>query len=329
MKRALALLAALAIGCKRPPTPAAPAAGSLLGGERGLDHVGIAVRDLAAARATFHDALGFGAAEAGRLPNGIANINYYFEDSTYLETLTAADPQKARWIAQLTARGETTAFAALAVASAEETAAFLAAHGLKTQPPIPGTLQTARDDAGAERWRTLFFDGTPLPGNPIFFIAYAQPARAAHLRALDEAVRSARVYRHPNGALGVKAAWLAVPALAPAVQAFAAAGLPALDAFVEPRLGARGRALDAGSGKLLLVEPDPAIPNGAVAAFLRARGDAGLLGLSIEVARLGTAQLFVARATGKPAPPARGALGASIFVGPETAHGAWLELFER
>ena len=93
----LPLLLLGALGCKSKPAPAAapPLPVSLFAGERGLDHVGIAVKDLTAARQTFNGALGFGGFEEGRLPNGIANLNYYFEDSTYLETLNAWSAGKA------------------------------------------------------------------------------------------------------------------------------------------------------------------------------------------------------------------------------------------
>lgn len=321
--RALACGALAALACTR-AAPADPAA-TLLGGERGLDHVGVGVRDLAAARRTL-EALGFGAAEEGKLPNGIANLNAYFEDSTYLELLTAWDAEKARWLADFTAAREGTVFLSLAVRSTEATSAFLARRGIKTGAPIPGRIQTARDPDARERWRTMFFEGAPLPASPLFFIAYAQPERAETLRKLEEARRSGRIYRHPNGALGVKGAWLAVPDLEAAARSFEAVGLPAGRAFEEPRLGARGRVVAAGEGSILLVAP--ASPQGAVASLLRERGGPALLGLSVEVARLGVAQRFAARATGQAAPPGRGALGTSAWVPPAAAHGAWLELFE-
>lgn len=328
------LLLCAAVGCRRGPEgtpdagPVAPGR-SLLGGERGLDHVGIGVKDLAAARRTFHDVLGFGAAEAGRLPNGIENVNYYFEDSTYLETLTAWDPQKARWLAQFTAVREGPVFLALAIASTDGTTAFLAGRGIRTGAPVPGSIQTARSAAGEppSRWSTMFFDGPVLPANPLFFIAYGQPQRDEMLGKLAQARRTGRIYRHPNGALGVKAVWLAVPELAAAAASFTRAGLPPGRAFEEPRLGARGLVIEAGEGRILLLAP--ATADGAVATQLRERGGPSLLGVSIEVSRLGVVQGLVARATGQPAPAQAGVLGSSVLVPPAMAHGAWLEFFER
>jgi len=307
----LVLCAALA--CKRAAPPSQP---TLFGGERGLDHVGIVVNDLAEAQRTFHDRLGFGAMEAGKVANGIENVNYYFEDSTYLETLRGGS---------FAGRPEGAAFAALSVASAAQTAAFLAARGIRTGAPIAGSIKTAR--ASDDHWQTMFFEGSPLPRDPVFFIEYAQPARRDTLDKLRSAVQAGRVYKHPNGALGVKAVWLAVPDLAAAVKSFEAAGLAAGAEFAERRLGAAGCAIDAGEGKILLVAP--AAADGAVAEFLSRRGGPGLLGVSIEVSLLGLAQRFAVGATGKPALPAPGALGQSVFIEPAVAHGAWLEFVQR
>jgi hypothetical protein len=324
MRAVVAVMIIAATACSKTPRISAE---TLLGGERGLDHVGLAVQDLAAARKTFHDTLGFGAMIPGRLPNGIQNENYYFEDSTYLETLTAWDSQKAKWLADFTAVREGPVFLALAIGSTDATAAFLAGRGVKTGAPISGTIQTAGDTGSPkELWRTMFFDGAPLPGSPLFFIAYGQPKRGEDLRKLDEARASGHIYRHPNTAVGVKAAWLAVPDLALAVKAFDDVGMKALGAFEEPRLGARGRIIEAGQGRILLVTPTT--PDGAVATLLKERGKASLLGFSIEVRRLSAVQRLVLAATGQPVASQSGALGMSVFVGPTMAHGAWMEFFE-
>jgi catechol 2,3-dioxygenase-like lactoylglutathione lyase family enzyme len=287
----------------------------MLGGEHGLDHVGIAVRDLNAAKAIFHDGLGFGAMVSGKLANGIENLNYYFEDSTYLETLSGSDPAKAH---------EGVIFAALSIANPEGTTAYFSKRGIKLGQPIAGSIKTERETAS---WQTLFFDGPALPGNPFFFIAYSQPARDDNLGKLQAAVKSGKVYKHPNGALGIKAAWLAVPDLDAAVKQFEAAGMPAGASFTESRLGGIGRMIDAGQGKILLIAP--AASDSAVSNFLQQRGGPGLLGLSIEVSLLGVAQKFAARAAGKKMPAAAGALGQSIWIEPSVTHGAWLELFQR
>ncbi|HEX4384353.1 MAG TPA: VOC family protein [Myxococcales bacterium] len=292
--------------------------------EHGLDHVGIAVTDLAAARKTFHDGLGFGAVVPGKLPNGIENINYYFEDSTYLETLTAYDPQKARQVADFTAKGEGAIFAALSINSPDAAKAFFDKRGVKTGAPIPGSIKTERESTS---WKTMFFEGSAKSLELFFFIAYDQPQRNEMLSKLHAAIQSGKVYKHPNGALGIKAAWLAVPDLEQAVKQFEAAGFPAGATFAEPRLGGTGRLIEAGQGKIALIAP--AASDSPVAQLLARRGGPALLGLSIEVSLLGVAQKFAARTTGHKMPAAAGALGQSIWIEPAVTHGAWLELFQR
>ena len=104
---------------RRPPPLRIPAPkpGPLLGGELGLDHVAGAVRDLEVAQMTYRK-LGFTSPSPGRLPNGIQNINYYFVDTTYLETMSAWDAKKAGWLASFTRKHEGAYFLALCIRSA-------------------------------------------------------------------------------------------------------------------------------------------------------------------------------------------------------------------
>jgi catechol 2,3-dioxygenase-like lactoylglutathione lyase family enzyme len=274
----------LCVACTARPT--------LWGKERGLDHVGIAVQDLDAAKKTFHDGLGFGGMEAGKLPNGIQNINYYFEDSTYLETFNYWDGRPP----------PREGFAVLSVESVQNVKQLL---GAKVGEPIEGGIQTAREQS---HWQTLFF----ARDTPLFFIEYPQPKRSQNLAKLEQAISSGRIYKHPNGALGIKAAWLAVPDVDAALKMFADCGMRAGEAVEEPRLGAKGRAVDAGAGKIFVVSA-PGVPP-------------GIFGLSVEVSIVGVAQGFVARFTQQPALVQRGVLGDSVWV---QALGTSLEFFQR
>jgi hypothetical protein len=275
------------------------------------------------------DKLGFGGFEEGHLPNGIENVNYYFEDGTYLETLTAWDVQRAAWLAKFTSDREGPVFFALATSSLDDTTAFLARHGIHTGPQIPGSISTAHDDPGTtpkELWRTMFVDSGTLPGDPLFFIGYAQPQRSTHLARLEEARRSGHIRHHPNGAIGIKSVWLAVKDLNGAADKFAAFGLPAGEAFPVPALGAMARNIKAGHGSIVLLAP---AGEGAINAHLQDRGPS-LCGVSIQVARLGSAQKLIVSRGGKPAPEVAGPSGPhSILIEPGIAHGAWIELFEK
>lgn len=326
----LLLAAALAgVGCRdrRAAAPAdlAPAAPSLLGGERGVDHVGLAVTDLRAAARTFQQRLGFERPIPGHLPNGIDNVNFYFEDATYLELLTCYDRQKADWLAWFLDRyTEGGNFVVLSVASAADTAAFLRGRGVPTEAPSAGSIEIQGGRPGGT-WRTLFFQRSPLPGSPLYFIEYPRDARADFLRKLEDREVRRLSFRHRNTAVGIRAVWLAVRDLEGAAAAYAAIGLERGPAVSVERLGARGVAFRAGLGQLLLLSPTAA--DGPVAAFLGRRGP-GVLGMSIEVRDLAAAQRAVSEGTGRTLAAYAGPLGRSILVEPQDAHGAYLELFQ-
>ena len=299
--------------------------GTLLGGELGLDHVGIAVRDLEAAAPELRK-LGFGSPSEGKLPNGIQNLNYYFKDTTYLETMSAWDAGKAAWLAGFTRHHQGAYFLALCVHSAEETAAFLARRGLETMPPRPGTIEVKGGAAPAgEMWKTLFFKRSPFPAGSFFFIAYGRQVRQSLFDRLRSRQLRRQYFSHPNTALGVRAVWMAVKDAEATAQSFGRIGLPPGRGVQLAALGARGRLVEAGIGSILVLEPSD--PRGQVAAFLAARGE-GLFGLSIQVRHLDLARLRVEKNTGRTLPPAPGFFGNGLLLPPELTQGAWMEMSE-
>ena len=56
--------------------------------EAKLDHVVIAVKDLKAAKYTYHNTLGFTLDVGGKHPIGTQNSRAWFQDETYLELIT-------------------------------------------------------------------------------------------------------------------------------------------------------------------------------------------------------------------------------------------------
>jgi catechol 2,3-dioxygenase-like lactoylglutathione lyase family enzyme len=323
-------------GGRRAPAPdggAAPASlpaertQTLFGGERGMDHVGVAVPDLEAAARTYQEKLGFSKPQTGRLPNGIRNVNFYFADATYLEILTHYDRGKATWLADFTDQHSGALFLVLAAYSPEATAAFLAPRGLRISKPVSGTIQTAADRAmPEEKWKTFAYERSPLPGDPLYFIAYGRPGREAYLEKLkDRRVR--RVLYHDNTALGLHAVWLAVPDLEPATRAFTAAGFTAGRRFDDPRLHAKGQVIEAGQGAIYLLAS--ATPDGAIAQFLRRRGGPGLAGLTIEAGSADAAARLIGGKTGRTFATYAGLLGPSVLIPPELTHGVWLEFAEK
>lgn len=361
-RRARVLLLALALGpaCRRSSSPATPPTaareadegergdGTLLGGERGLDHLGIAVKDLPAATRLYQQRLGFSHPTEGHLPNGIHNVNYYFADGTYLETLVPWDRHKAAWLAAFTDRHSGALFAVLSARSYAGTRAFLAARGIAVGAPFSGTIQTAGESAmPGEKWKTFFLPDGLLAGDPLYFIAYPRGPRQEFLRKLeDRGVQ--RVFYHDNTALGLAAVWVAVPDLAAALAAYRSIGLLDADAgpagFDDPALAARGHRLQAGRGELWIMAPAPTpgpapagalAGAGALAAFLAERGGAGLLGCTLWVGSLPAAERLLgerARAAGEaPAAAARyqGVLGDSLRLPPERTLGVWMELAQH
>lgn len=319
--RGPALLLGALLGCEASPK-------GLLGGERGLDHVGVAVRDLRAAQDSFQRRLGFERPIPGHLPNGLDNVNFYFEDATYLEALTPYDPAKADWLAWFLAHhGEGGNFVVLSARSASDTAAFLRQRGFATAAPTEGSIQIEGGRPGG-RWRTLFFDRSPLPGSPLYFIEYPKGPRAKFLQQLEDPAIVRRSFYHRNTAVGLRAVWLAVADLDEAVRRYAAIGLPPGRPWESAALHARGQVLFAGRGALLLLSPSGP---GPVQDFLARRGP-GVLGFSIAVRELKTAQQVVAK--GLALPPARpaasalyaGAFGNSFLV--SDVHGAYVEFTE-
>jgi catechol 2,3-dioxygenase-like lactoylglutathione lyase family enzyme len=301
--------------------------GSLLGGERGLDHVGVAVKDLDAATHIYHDLLGFSRPIEGRLPNGLRNVNYYFSDATYLETLVYWDRDKARWLADFTDAHSGALFAVLSAYSPEASTAYLSKRGIQVGAPISGTIQTAGEDAAAEeKWKTFFLPRGFLPGDPLYFISYKRDARDEFLHQLDDP-RQRRKLLHKNTALGVRAVWLAVPDLEVASRAYEAIGLPRKRDFADPALGAAGRAFGAGEGELWLLAPSA--PDGKTALFLRERSGPGIMGVTLAAGSLPVAAKVIGEGTGAPMPTYPGQLGTSFRLEPDLTLGVWLEFSQQ
>ena len=295
---------------------------SLLGGERGLDHVGVAVRDLEAATRAYHDVLGFSRPIEGKLPNGIRNVNYYFADSTYLETLTPWDRDKAAWLASFVDHHNGALFGVLSTYSPEATRTYLAKRGLQVGAPFAGTIQTANDkEMPAEKWRTFFLPDGYLAGDPLYFISYPRADREAFLHKLeDRGVR--RGFYHENTALGLRSLWIAVPDLDSATRAYESIGLIKKDRFVDARMSANAQSLEAGAGEIWLMAPTN--EKGAVADFLRERGP-GIIGMTLLAGSVPAAARLLAARTGRAFPSYEGRLGNSIRVPPDLTFGPWIE----
>ncbi len=356
-RRILVLLAAAVLasstGCEKrsaPPAPAAqapdaaaPAApaeataqqglvrhqpGTLFGGELGLDHVGIGVRDLDVARRVYTETLGFGAPMDGTLKGGLKNVTLYFADNGYLELITATDKEQAAWLASFLERTEGANFVLLSAWDLEETRAFLQARGAELTSSAGGRIEAKGVAPGTEPlWHTAFFKPPQvIPGGRVGFIAYRRDKRE---HALSQVVRTLKVKRgpHPNTARLMRSVWMVVKDLEAARKAWQGVGFEALRTFEDERLKARGVELAAGSGQGTILLLQPSDPKGPAAAFLDRRGES-ICGVSIEVMSLEKAKAHVQSKTGRTFAEYSGLYGKAFLLPPELTFDVWMEMFQ-
>lgn len=308
--------------------------GTLFGGELGLDHVGIAVRDLDVAKRIYTETLGFGAPQPGTMPNGLKNVTLYFADNGYLELLTTIRPldvargeEQAGWLAAFLEKTEGANFVLLSTWDLEETREFLKVRGAQLTESAGGRIEAAGVKPGTEPlWHTAFFKPpSPLPGGRVGFIAYRRDKRE---HSLEQMVKTLKVKKgpHPNTARLMRAVWMVVNDLEVARKAYQDVGFEAQRQFEDPRLGAKGLELAAGKGSVLLLQPTD--PKGPAAAFLARRGES-ICGVSIEVMALAKASAYIQPKTGRSFPQYAGLYGKSFLLPPELTFDVWMEMFEQ
>jgi len=250
----------------------------------GLDHVRILARDLEAAKDHFRDALGFALPPRGSNfghPLGSWQVLARFRDASYLEFLSIKDPVKAR-----TGRPEMMAFleraegghsVVLNVPSAQQASTALRARGLAVSAPVAGSF-LPEDEAGplSQGWWLVNHETAPFRRETLSWIEYRQPWSV-------QTAYSAALPVQPNGVTGTRAVWIAVPDARAALAHFAAAGLAAARSLPLPAIGAQAHELPVAPGQCLLILE--AAGDGDTARFLAARGDAGVMGVTLTVAQ--------------------------------------------
>jgi hypothetical protein len=132
---------------------------------------------------------------------------------------------------------------------------------------------------------------------------------------------------HPNTALGIRSAWLAVRELEAGLHNLKDTGFEPGEAREAKSLGASGREVQAGDDVMLLLRSAHA--NGAWKRFLSDHMDGDIVGLSIEVADSNRAPSWIEGHSGHMLQPYEGYYGRSIMIPPELTHGVWMELFQR
>jgi catechol 2,3-dioxygenase-like lactoylglutathione lyase family enzyme len=302
-----------------------------LGNGRGVDHVGVGVRDLNKAQRDYEQ-LGFKFCEGGHFPGGVFNTIIPFENKTYLELLTVklapgnAVPQgDIAGVADFVMKHEGAMFLGLNVSSANAAASYLKTQNFDVEGPQPGSrMKEGETEPPPPQWYLLSTADKPVPQKlgislPIFFIEYLSNDRY-------DRPRKEGCLEHPNSAVGIHAVWFAVRDLRSQLNTLRIAGFEADESRDIQLLGAHGRELMVGSGAMILLESSD--KNSVLQKYL-SEYDEGIIGVSIEVTDLARAQRIVESVTSRRIAIYKGIYGQSFLLSPDVTHGVWMEIFQR
>ncbi len=298
-----------------------PTGNSLLGGGRGVDHLVVAVRNLAASRNDYARALGFTMSKGGRHPGGTENSVARFEDRSYLELLGCYDRSKAAGVAAFLEKREGAMSLGLGISSANETSAFLKARGCETEIGSGTITLEGTDETPPVLWRWVGLKEGSKISDYIFFIEYTPEREAFRKKHPEHYGVSGTV--HANTAVKIGSVWMAVNDVDEATRHFESIGFPAKREVSFSQMDAKGREIEAGQGTILLLSPW--MPMGRTGSFLAKRGE-GIVGLGLQVKNLATAQRILEEYRGEELRRYDGVYGESLLVPPELTHGVWLEL---
>lgn len=270
------------------PTASAAAADAL----GHLDHASWATSDGAAAIAAFRK-LGFHLTPKPKLQSDGSRSTFApFADSTYLEIVETHLAQEKPWLAS----GANPEEAGGLVESCSATTSALAKRGIRM------------DVGKGVDYCYASFPSHDNVLNNVF--VYARP-KASWTHTFRS--KYSRYIDHPNGALGLREMWLAVPDLSQAILRFAHAGFPLVrrSIVIEP-LSARGSVLAWGSHRIVLLQATgPIGPLGGPVAHLGAHPIGVRLAADMTAAR-------------RAVHPFASGWGDALLVGPGDAKGGWI-----
>ena len=304
-------------------------------GSTSLDHVMVMVRDLQVASANF-GRLGFRVIPGGVLPGGLENTLIPFGvGKPYVELVGIRSPGGAqiRDNEEFLARGEGAIYAGLRVASADSVAKRLREIGIAVPDPFTGTIKVEGvTETPPALWKDVIVPhGSSPRADPLFFVESLGDYRALLAAQDPELLRrydEQRSLPHPNGATALSSVWLAVEDLDLAVRRYEHLGFERVREFrVEP-LEARAIEVALARGSLLLLESES--PRGPIRRLLDLRQfGTELPGISVEVPNLEQALASIAPEIRAGIRPDQGASGRHVMIPADSAHGLWMELFER
>jgi catechol 2,3-dioxygenase-like lactoylglutathione lyase family enzyme len=287
-------------------------------GASGMDHVGIGVRDLKAATASFTK-LGFVVSPGGQHPGGTENNMIFFPDGSYLELLGVYDAGKAAAIAATINKREGALFAGLAVKSAAGLATALKGRSLEVVGPTGGTIKLPTDTGTPpDRWWIVSFKNQAWPWSSIFYVEY-EPVFLAQAKAGFQAQGA---YAHPGSASRLHAVWFAAASTDSIAKVLEQTGLTVEPPVGADKLGAHASIARLERGAIVVLQPKAT--NGPAAEFVRSGN--GVMGVTIAVRSVDS--VLRSLKAGEHLQPYRGLFGRSVLIGPKEAHGAWVEFAE-
>lgn len=311
----------------------APPVSPLLGSGKGLNHAGIAVRDLDSCIELYRNRLGFTVGDQGKHPGGTANAGIHFKNKTYLELISVSDRERAmKGDADMVAfldKHEGTLFVGMAVESAERAAAYLRGRGFEIGGPEGGTwTPDGVHEKVPELWKSIWFVKPFDPGEHLFFIQY-EPHEEFWSKLEEKYPKlkqdpAKKV--HANGALRLHAVWMSVKNLADSTKAYEAIGFVRGAKMEFSAIGASAQEIQTGEGALLLLTP--VLPGGAADKFMEDRGES-MMGVSIEVEGLEKTRAVLKERLHQELAAYSGPFGKSVLVPGDLAAGAWIEFFEK
>jgi catechol 2,3-dioxygenase-like lactoylglutathione lyase family enzyme len=322
---ALLLLATFPLSAQ---TTSAPTQ-TLIGQGRGVDHVGVVVRDLAQAQHDYEQ-LGFKVSKGGHFPGGVSNSLVFFQNDSYLELLTANGDKSTKGsdaaaLADFLRKHEGAMFLGINVSSAKGAADYLKAHNFDVEGPEPGSIMVeGQTTPPPPMWFDVGVNDKPAAGKegltlPVFFLEYVSTDRMEKRRAegsMDQA----------NTAMGIHSVWFAVHNVQAQSRTLHTAGFEAGASREAKFIGGHGQEMPAGQGVLVILESSD---NNSLLTKYLSDHDEGIFGLSIEVADLGKARRLAEVGTGGNLETYDGFYGTSFMLPPSVTHGVWIEMYQR
>jgi catechol 2,3-dioxygenase-like lactoylglutathione lyase family enzyme len=303
----------------------------------GLEHVMFPVRDLARSTNDFRDKLGFAISPGGVHSSGMEDNAVSFLNEGYIELLGIHDterdtPSLNEYRRFLRVREGPMGWG-VRVSSAEEAATRLRAAGFEVGGPNPQTFpDPVTGNPSPPMWWSLEVLGNrKYLSDVLFFTQKVEGAWEAYAKVNSDAARiqQAAITTHPNTALGIGAAWLAVDDVEQAKATYEAAGFRTSSERGYAPFEARLVEVAMGAGQLMLVEPNAA-GRGRPAEVLATTGEAcSPFGISVQVSDLETARRAISKEAILDQSSSTGWFGPNLVISPEFSHGCWIELFER